>query len=994
VSRFDGYRFVNYRIGDAASAGGVFCIHELDGVYWIDNIRGGLYRYDPRSDPALSGQSATSAVSGGGRELLRTQKISDEVLTVCEGCHRDFWVASARGLFRLADEGGRTVLVPVDLHLPAEIRDGLAVALIDEGLDGSLWLGTNRGPLRRLPTGQVVQYQIRRAGSRDVDPPTFRNLVQARDGRIWIGYRTSLYRFRPEPASTFAGSPSFSARVIQAGLPSTPGEQSAGEAWDLSAAVQDVAARGRDDSPAEIGALYQQQDGTIWATCRDRLLRFDGQAFHVYSDLPVRNKRLQGSILSDDPGGGLWVAGRNALARLSLQGMIYDAADGLSETGVDSIHEADGVLQAINHDDRSYSRFAGRVFERALFDVPAPVRYALLDHTGQWWVSAKGDLYRFAVDRGPPEAGHVHPSAEYSAAQGLPGNPRLMFEDSRGDLWVSADAPPALARWQRSTSSFRGFAPADGLPAGPVVHAFGEDHAGTVWLGLSDGSLVRYAAGRFTVPAADGLPNQRITAIHFDRAGRLWLTSYGGGVRRADDPRTEPLHFIPYTTVEGLSSNNATCLTEDLHGRIYVGTANGVDSLAPGSNRITNYGPSEGWGTEFITSAHRDSTGALWFGKTNGLIRLNAPPEPEARAPAAVIVGLRITGDQGAVRDFGDVGRVEIRVPDLAPDENGVDIDFSSIGHGELVWYQYRLQDKDGGWKLTTQREVRYERLAPGRYHFRVQALGSAGVAGTPAGVDFTILSPLWQRWWFVTLAALAGGLVIAASYRNHAARTIEVERVRTRIATDLHDDVGSSLSQIAILSEVVRRELAPGSAVGGTLAAIAATSRELVDSMSEIVWAINPNRDRAGDLAQRMRRFASDTFTGGDINFTFAAQEATRHLKLGPDVRRQVFLFFKEVVNNIARHSECTQAAVQLGIENGRLNLVLEDNGRGFDTAHRAEGQGLSSMRRRASELQGELEIRSEHGGGTRVALRVPLVRSRWLRSDGNRSGKPGSAT
>jgi signal transduction histidine kinase len=155
----------------------------------------------------------------------------------------------------------------------------------------------------------------------------------------------------------------------------------------------------------------------------------------------------------------------------------------------------------------------------------------------------------------------------------------------------------------------------------------------------------------------------------------------------------------------------------------------------------------------------------------------------------------------------------------------------------------------------------------------------------------------------------------------------------------------------------------------------IATASRDLVDSMSDIVWAINPNKDQLSDLVQRMRRFASDLFTARQIEFTFAAPGEEQTLKIGADLRRQVFLIFKEAVNNIARHSACTAAEIELTIEKGRLVLKLVDNGPGFDPTQVSEGQGLASMRSRAKSLGGELQINSNQDEGTMIMLRVPLA-------------------
>jgi len=208
---------------------------------------------------------------------------------------------------------------------------------------------------------------------------------------------------------------------------------------------------------------------------------------------------------------------------------------------------------------------------------------------------------------------------------------------------------------------------------------------------------------------------------------------------------------------------------------------------------------------------------------------------------------------------------------------------------------------------------------------------------------------------------------------------------MRTRIATDLHDDIGASLSQIAILSEVARHQLGGDRApVEESLSVIAGGSRELVESMSDIVWAIDPNKDRLGDLTQRMRRFASDTFTARNIAFRFDAPVEERNMDLGVDVRRQVYLIFKESVNNLARHSGCSEADVELAIEGDCLLLKVADNGKGFGQDRTSDGHGLPSLQDRAKHLGGTLEVTSQRGQGTTVLLRVPIASrrlGRWRR-------------
>ncbi len=210
---------------------------------------------------------------------------------------------------------------------------------------------------------------------------------------------------------------------------------------------------------------------------------------------------------------------------------------------------------------------------------------------------------------------------------------------------------------------------------------------------------------------------------------------------------------------------------------------------------------------------------------------------------------------------------------------------------------------------------------------------------------------------------------------RSREERLIEIEQVRKRIATDLHDDIGSSLTQISILSEVAQREIArDDSSATKPLSMIASASRELVDSMSDIVWAINPQKDHLSDLTQRMRLFASDIFTGSNIKFRFDAPGANQDVRIGANVRREVFLIFKESVNNLVRHSGCTEAEIEFRVADDWLALRVSDNGAGFDASRQSDGHGLMSMRDRARETGGEFEVLSGNGKGTTVNLKLPF--------------------
>jgi signal transduction histidine kinase len=260
-----------------------------------------------------------------------------------------------------------------------------------------------------------------------------------------------------------------------------------------------------------------------------------------------------------------------------------------------------------------------------------------------------------------------------------------------------------------------------------------------------------------------------------------------------------------------------------------------------------------------------------------------------------------------------------------------------------------------------------------------VDAVASA----QPAFFSFNILRPIWQRWWFVTLTVLFAAGAAALLYQYRVNRLLELERVRTRIATDLHDDIGASLSRVAILSEVVKQQ-SDGHNERSTrmLTEISDSARSLVDSMSDIVWSIDPRRDDLQSVVRRVRQFAADVLEAQGIKWNLQAAPEFEQVKLKPEQRRHLFLIFKEALTNIACHAGCTNVLLRLTIARRHLSAEISDDGSGFVVVSSSApvtdgrgGHGVENMQARAAQLGGRLEINSTPGAGTRLTLTMPLV-------------------
>jgi signal transduction histidine kinase/sugar lactone lactonase YvrE len=614
--------------------------------------------------------------------------------------------------------------------------------------------------------------------------------------------------------------------------------------------------------------------------------------------------------------------------------------------------------------------FDGKRFIASKLNLPSRVRtdecgLCLQDRESRWWLFADKQLLRYPKAPDVDDLRRLRPEAIYPE---IATRARLFW-------------------WDQGAEAVHVYAEADGLALGGSIkfsaENSAEDKEGHLWMGFGEARLVRYAKGRFKLfTAADGVPAGTIHKLFPDSKGRLWILSSQSGLGRIDDPSAEPPVIVPYTVADGLSSNEVQSITEDSWGRLYIGTDRSLDRLDPATGRIRHFTTADGLANNQVIGSFCDSHGALWFSTDTGLSRYIPEPDHPRPPPVALINGLQISGSHYPVSELGELA---VRDMELARSQSDIRIDFAGIsfGVGEVLHYQHKLEGADLDWsELTEQRAISFAKLAPGRYRFLVRAVNADGVVSeTPASFSFTILSPLWQRWWFLSLAATIVVLAGSLLYRFRVAQLLKLERVRTRIATDLHDDIGANLTRISVLSEVARQQGAAGaSPVSGSLQAIAEIARESVASMSDIVWAINPQRDSLIDLTRKMRQHAEEVFMLRGIELKFIAPDPAPDLKLGLDVRRNLYLVFKEAVNNAARHSDCARAEIELRVEEARLRLTISDNGRGFDPAARTEGNGLLSMRRRADDLGGELSLESGVGAGSRLRLTIPLAHS-WTR-------------
>jgi ligand-binding sensor domain-containing protein/two-component sensor histidine kinase len=942
LARFDGYRFTTYDTSDGLGHSFInSLIEDREGRIWVSTNGGGVSCFIDWAPPTGSKPDQTNKVTH--RKFLSfelaDQPAANRVNNSLFDSNGRLWCTTDAGLYRASVPPGKAVedlkfelIVP---HVPTTFATG---AFADT--NGRLWFG-NGNMIIEAVGERIITY-----GPGTEFGGETRAFAQDGEGRVLACTDRALLAFVEPPAHTVQGT------------------------WkpipvDLS-----------NYSP--LHCLMVDSKGAVWIGAEHGLIKYKQNRLTVFTTSNGLSDDLVVSLLQDRDANQWIGTAAGGLCMLSAEPAVgFGRPDGLPDASIARLFQ--------DHNGHVYVSTRGRGLLEMTDSQALPIKWSQAppfseiaqrirqDSRGDWWVGTERGLFLFQGPDLDRARGRKITSAE-GAPNGVVGE---IYQSPDGKLWFGSP-DGSLYCIDRSGPVGR---PA--VHCIPTTHRFPYrriigDQRGTLWIG-GQSEFGRFIDGRDSlVQPGEGLPAVDSRAFFLDSRGWLWIGLRNNGLSVCKDPSADVPHFANYTTADGLVSNNVWSITEDDFGRIYLGTGKGLDRLDPGSGRIQHITAGQKLVGDVLVYCMKDNQGNIWAATTTGLLKLDPRIDPDqGRTPPIYLTKLQVAGAQLPMPEAGAIVGAPLT---LGPSGNNLLIEYVGLDfHSDReLKYQYKLEPADADWgPLTDQRSVNYASLAPGKYRFMVRAVSQQGIISPePAIIDFRVLPPIWRRWWFVLASAVAVGLAAYGAHRYRVARLVELLAVRTRIASDLHDDIGSNLTKIAILSEVAFQQLGPqSSAKGNPLTAIARISRESVASMSDIVWAIDPRKDSYNDLIRRMRQFAIDMLGAGDIDVRILVSGGAQPNRLGPDFRRQVFLVFKEAVNNAARHSGCSKVEVEIGMSRKSLTLRVQDNGRGFDPDRDYEGQGLLSMRRRALALGGTVEFTTGNQGTT-VAMSVPWTR------------------
>jgi ligand-binding sensor domain-containing protein/two-component sensor histidine kinase len=507
------------------------------------------------------------------------------------------------------------------------------------------------------------------------------------------------------------------------------------------------------------------------------------------------------------------------------------------------------------------------------------------------------------------------------------------------------------------------------------------DKKGFVWLGTWDDGLYRAKYDPLNqkwtgITHFSHLPDNHIRTLFEDREGTMWVgTRYNGLVRIAESGAgTEMFHV---NQQKGLSSNWIVDLTEDADGNIWVVNKFGIDKLIKTNDgfalfnysRITNFFPNVN------VIAHAEGN-RFFCSSPQGLCEIRDYKLEQTSSQPVYLTKVILAGRGKTAFTFYDIPR-KVK---LAHSTNNAFFEFTSPSYlnEKEILYSYRLKgSNDTVWSRPSNlHSVQYASLAPGNYHFEVRMLGWNGTYGPVTSFIFTVNPPYWRTWWFYLMVALFVSFVLYRVYKYRIDQLLRVQKVRNTIATDLHDDIGSTLTNISILSELGTKNLEEPPVAKKYLQRITEESVATQQALDDIIWSVNTRNDNIQELQARMRRYAGELFEHSNTTCQFDFPNADDN-KLNMEQRRDVYLVFKECMNNIHKHASAKKIHIAIGISSGILDMLIEDDGKGFDPEIRSDRNGLQNLKSRVEKWKGNIRIDTAAGKGTTIKVIMPVKAS-----------------
>lgn len=939
LTRFDGVRFTS--VGRAQGYQNVpvsALLSDSRSGLWIGTASNGLMRYE-------DGQFQTFTTRNG--------LAANSITALAEDRQGRVWIGSTNGLTVWKD--GRVV------GLPGNKFEGKTIVAFSEDASNVLWAAVTGTGVFQFRDGKWSQL---------LDPSVAALLQDAhcllvdRQSRLWVGAGNDLVLCRD------------------------------GEQWRRYRVP-------RHSGASYVTALAEEADGTIWAgSASEGLFQIrgnrlaSGNAGNGLADNLV-------SALFIDREGKLWVGTDSGLNRLQRKDVfVFSQNEGLGYGQVRGLAEVSpGVVWAMKPKEGLY-RWQGKAFSHLSAAGLSPhdpsVGAMLVARDHSCWVACQDGLLHFKDPQAFADESQLFP---------LPHTEIIsLAEDNQENIWAGTREGQLWILTKGEWKSLNGFSQSN--PVTAILSA--ED--GAIWMGTEGNGAFRIRDGKWThISRGEGLRSDSIRALNAGPNSTIWIGTAGGGLSLWRNGQ-----IATFSIAEGLVDDTVSQIVEDDAGRLWLGGNRGIacvnkqdlEEIAAGAKSLLYphvYGKADGMLSEecasgFSPTGLKTTSGMVLFSTLKGIVAFDSRHHPPAAPPpSAVLEEVLVDGQPDPA--FVSLGQnsqnaATLRIP---PGRHHFEFQYTGPGFDapEKTRFRYQLEGWDNGWfDAGTRRVAVYNYLPPGEYHFRVVACNSEGVwSQSGASVNMVVARYFWQAWWVIALGVLGvltvvgGGARVVEKRRMHRRlKRLEqeraLERERTRIAQDLHDEMGAKLCRISFLSEHARRNNADPAELTHQIASISDAAREVLHSLDEIVWAVNPQNDTLEHVSSYIGQYAQDYFQLTGIECEVDMPAHLPAYAVSSQTRHHLFLSVHEAFTNILKHSKATQAKVCISCNESNFNITISDNGHGFDLAAARKnteesasgGNGLINMRRRMSDIGGDCVIESVNGTGTLIQFIFPL--------------------
>lgn len=972
LNRYDGYNFKIYSNNPADSnslTGGQFysLVQDKNGVLWFNNETKGIYSFNPvtekffhyRQDPKNRNSLLDDATQG---------LVADKSGII--------WIATQKGLDKLDPRTNTFTHITHQQNKKNSISNNFISGItIDE--DDNLWLVTGEPGVDYFnsQTQKLIQHFNFGSSSNPIEDWNIHpyGANTGRNGNIWIGSRTDgLYCYNTRTK-----------KIIHY-------QYEKNNPFSLS--------------HNGVYKTYEAKNGNLWLATDaaggsiEYYDRAGGKFYHKPID------EIQYLDFLEDNSGKVWITTMNGIYTCSPPLKKFESyrhvkgdENTLSSNGVYSfLRDHSGNMLVGANTVNIFDSVTKKFIPLALNDLSGYylqncyVWKLYQDSKNILWIATIFGLFSYDP---VTKAQHWYRSDDKDSTSIGATSCTGIIEDSKGRYWVSTWGGGFNA-FDPASGKFRYFKIHEGensISTNSVAGIF-EDSKGTFYIGGGgNGGLITFNPDKeiFKIykhlvnnpnsPSGDGVQN-----FLESKNGVIWFCTDGGV--NAFDPETEK--FRAFTTKDGLCSNNVMSIVADDAGNYWLGTQNGLSCFTPPENpfdssskfHFRNYNKSDGLpGNTMGFSAYKDVDGKLYFGTESSGFFCFRPGDLKDNnyKPPVYITDLKLFNTSIRQYDKDSILKQPVELTQqitLSYDQNDLSLEFAALNyiHPEKNQYLYKLENYNKDWIATdaAKRFASYTNLNPGKYVFRVRATNNDGLwSPQEASLIIIITPPFWQTWWFRTLVVLAVAVLVYGVYRYRLSHILRLQNIRNRIAADLHDDIGSTLNSISVYSEVAKKDQEEKS---HALEMIGQSSRKVIDAMGDIVWTINPDNDSFEKIILRMRSLSYNLLRAKQIDFSFKADENMNGIKLSLEERRNFYLIFKESLNNLIKYSNAKRASVLLSKNSHHICLLIRDDGVGFDTTRKYNGNGLINMKKRAKEIKAEFNIDSENGIGTNIELKL----------------------